>query len=119
MAGRPLIGRATCRAQTAARAARRHVADAQVGICFCKSWTRASTRAWTTDGRWSGAIVESTAGPGGAAMFDDYGWAPKDPNATVLDTPTPAYDFFWDEFRGEAELRTIVPNGAMFVKKRA
>ena len=57
--------------------------------------------------------------PGGAAMFDDYGWAPRDPNATVLDTPTPAYDFFWDEFRGEAELRTIVPNGAMFVKKRA
>ena len=57
--------------------------------------------------------------PGGAAMFDDYGWAPKDPNATVLDTPTPAYDFFWDEFRAEAELRTIVPNGAMFVKKRA
>jgi hypothetical protein len=52
-------------------------------------------------------------------MFDDYGWAPRDPNATVLDTPTPAYDFFWDEFRAEAELRTIVPNGAMFVKKRA
>ena len=25
-------------------------------------------------------------------MFDDYGWAPRDPNATVLDTPTPAYD---------------------------
>ena len=39
--------------------------------------------------------------------------------AFLVDTPTPAYDFFWDEFRGEAELRTIVPNGAMFVKKRA
>ena len=68
MAGRPLIGRATCRAQTAARAARWQVADAQVGICACRAWTRASTRAWTTDGGWSGAIVESTDGPGGTAM---------------------------------------------------